>query len=148
MFSMFRGLDKVKVPGVVTLIGGIVNLCLSIVLVRFTELGIYGVALALLICLASKNLIFTPVYAAAVTGRPRMTFIKDLIPGIVMSLSVALCGMVLSGMYELATIPRLLAVSVLMFPVYGLISYFVFMKRDDRMLLWSIIFRGRSLSES
>ncbi len=148
MYSMFRGFDKVKVPGIVTLIGGIVNVCLSIVLVCFTELGIYGVALALLICLASKNLLFTPVYAAVITGCPPMTFIKDIIPGIVMSLSVTLCGIVLSRTYDLATIPRLLAVSVLMFPVYGLISYFVFLKRDDRMLLWSIIFRRRSLSES
>lgn len=140
-FAVFRGLDKVKVPGLVTCAGGIVNVCLSIVLIRFTGLGIYGVAWALLVCLAGKNLLFTPVYTSLIMGVSKMVFIRSLLPGTVMALLLTLAGLVLSRVYHLATIPRLLGVTVMLLPIYAITCYSVFMTCEERRLVWSVLLR-------
>ena len=141
MFSIFRGLDKVKTPALVTLFGGLVNVILAIVFVYFTKLGIYGVALALLICLTSKNLLFTPIYAAIITHQPRMIFVKELFAGLIMALLVTLACLIISHLYDLATIPRLTITCVLMAAVYIPLCYGVIITKNDRKLVWSLICR-------
>jgi membrane protein EpsK len=141
MFSIFRGLDKVKTPALVTLFGGLVNIILAIVFVYYTELGIYGIALALLICLATKNLLFTPIYAAIITHQPKITFIKELFPGLSMALLITLAGLIVSRLYDLATIPRLTITCILMAAVYIPLCYGVIMTKTDRKLVWSLILR-------
>lgn len=143
MFSIYRGLDKVKVPAIVTLAGGIVNVILSILLVRYTSLGIYSIALSLSLCLTVKNLFFTPIYAAIITAQPKTIFIKEIIPGLVMAALVSLVALALSRMYDLASIPRLLTTAVLMVVVYAPLCYGVLMNREDRALLRSLIYRQR-----
>jgi len=140
-FAIFRGLDKVRVPGLVTCAGGIANVFLSIILIHFTGLGIYGVAWALLICLAGKNLLFTPVYASAITGTSKTAFVKDFLPGTVMALLLAVAGLFLSSIYDLATLPRLMGVTLILLPVYAAGCYFVFMTREERRLVWSLLLR-------
>jgi membrane protein EpsK len=140
-FAIFRGLDKIKVPGLVTCAGGIVNVCVSIIFIRFTSLGIYGVALALLICLAGKNLLFTPIYASAITGSSTFAFIKGFVPGTVMALAVAMASMFISSRYDLATLPRLLATTTVLFAPYAVVCYFIFMTAEERRLAWSLLLR-------
>jgi len=139
--SVFRGLGRVKVPAIVTLVIGIVNVLLCVLLVRYTDLGLYGVALAVLLCLTGKNFFFTPIYAAIITGQPKRVFIRGIIPGLVMASVVSLVTLALSRRYELASIPRLLVVGVLMFASYAPLCYGIILGKEDRSLLWSIIYR-------
>ena len=141
MFSVFRGLDKVKTPAIATLFGGLANIILAIVFVSFTNLGIYGVALALLICLTSKNLLFTPIYAAIITHQPKMIFVTELFAGLFMALLVTLTGLIVSRLYNLATIPRLTITCILMAAVYIPLCYGVIITKTDKELLWSLIRR-------
>ena len=141
MFSIYRGLDKMRVPAIVTLVGGVVNVLLSILLVRYTDLGIYGVALSMLLCLTGKNFFFTPTYAAIITGQPKTIFIREIFPGLVMAVLVSLVALALSRMYDLASIPRLSAVGMLMIAVYGPLCYYIIINKEDRVLLRSLIYR-------
>jgi len=143
MFSIYRGLDKVKVPAIVTIIGGIINVLLSILLIRYTALGIYSIALSLSLCLTVKNLLFTPIYAAIITAQPKAAFIREIFPGLGMAALVSLVALALSRMYDLASIPRLLTTAVLMVVVYVPLCYGVLMNREDRALLRSLIYRQR-----
>ena len=141
MFAIYRGLDKVKVPAIVTIIGGIINVLLSILLVRYTDLGIYGVALSLSLCLTLKNLFFTPIYAAMITAQHKTAFIREIFPGLGMAALVSLVALALSRMYALAAIPHLLTVSVLMIMVYAPLCYGLILNKQERALLKSMILR-------
>jgi len=143
MFSVYKGLNKVRVPAVVTLAGGLLNVLLAIVLVRYTDLGIYSVALALLVSLMTKNLLFTPMYAASITFQQKAIFIKEIVPGFAASALLSLTALWITRTYDLATIPRLFGVSVFLGLVYALLCYGALMNRDDRVLLWSLISRRR-----
>lgn len=143
MFAIYRGLDKVKLPAVATLLGGVINVLLSVSLVCYTNLGIFGIAVSLLVCIVAKNLFFTPVYAAIITNQPKTIFMKEIVPGSAMAALVLLVTFVLSSVYNLASIPKLLGVSVLVMAVYAPVCYGLLMTKEERALLWSLIFRNR-----
>jgi len=141
MFAIYRGLDKVKIPAMVTIIGGIINVLLSILLIRYTSLGIYGIALSLSLCLTTKNLFFTPIYAAIITAQRKAVFIREVFPGLGMAALVSLSTLALSRMYNLVSIPRLLTTSVLFMMAYVPLCYGVILSKQERALLRSLILR-------
>lgn len=145
MASIHQGLDKVKVPALVAITLGIINVVLSIALIHYTDLGIYGVALALLLCFAGRNLFFTPIYTAVITGQPKTIFVREIIPGFVMTGLVSLVASVLSRMCDLASISRLLLVGGVMAAAYALLCYCLVISKEDKVLLRSLTYRQRTL---
>lgn len=83
MFAINRGLNKVKYPAIITLVGGIANVLLSIFSVKYTSLGVYGIGLATAICYLIKNYFFTPMYCSYILGIPCFTFYKDIHYGLI-----------------------------------------------------------------
>ena len=63
LFPIQTALNKVRIPGLVTLLLGILNLGLAIWWVEWDQLGM-GVALAGAVVLTLKNTVFTPIYGA------------------------------------------------------------------------------------
>lgn len=68
--------NKVKALGISQLVAGIANVALAILLAQ--NLGAVGIALSGAIVLTSRNLIFTPIYAAWLLRQRWYTFHKDL----------------------------------------------------------------------
>jgi O-antigen/teichoic acid export membrane protein len=56
--------NKVRVPGIVTLISGGVSLGLSLIMAKYVSLGAAGVALAIAFTWTLRNAIFLPLYTA------------------------------------------------------------------------------------
>jgi membrane protein EpsK len=141
MFSIFRGLDRIKIPALATIVIGVVNIVICIILMKYAGLGIYGVAYSLLLCLAGKNLFFTPIYAAIITGCPKAIFIKELISGIVMWLLLSFGIFIISLDYDLVSIPRLMTVVVISFMIYFTFCYLAILTKDDKRLLLSLVYK-------
>jgi len=139
MFPISTGMNKVRLPAIVTLAGGVANLFVSILLVKYTDLGIYGVALATVFCLTSKNMIFTPIYTALIIKKPSTAFFKQLVTGIALAAILSLGAWFLSNIYDLATIPRLVATCALMAVVYCLLCYYLILNKDEKEFVRSII---------
>lgn len=139
--SIFRGLNKVKVPAIVTLGIGFANLLLSILLVRYTGLGIYGVGWSLLICFTGKNLFFDPIYAAQIIDQPKGVFIKEIVPGLLIMVILSLCGLGLAWKYDLVSIGGLLTASAVIFAVYALLCHSILFSKEDRSFLRMLLLR-------
>ena len=139
VFAVNQGLNKVKVPSIVTVIGGLTNLAVSILLVRYTNLGLYGVALATAVCLTGKNLLFTPIYGAIILGSSKKTFFSGIMISLLLFGTVSLTGLTMSRIYDLATIPRLAGSSLLISFVYSLVCYWLVLNKEDRVFLWSLV---------
>jgi membrane protein EpsK len=77
--------NNVRLPGLVQIVAGVLNLVLAIVLARFTPLGMYGVALAGGLVLSLRNLLFTPIYSARILGVSDGTFFRAMAPCLVAS---------------------------------------------------------------
>ena len=107
LFSLTHGMNRVRVPAMVTIAGGLLNIVLSIALAKYTPLGIYGVAVATGISLTLRNALFMPLYCAGILQRPKNTFYMGLLPGLLTATIVAFCGFGLSHIADLTSFVRL-----------------------------------------
>jgi len=62
IFSIFRGLNTLKTPGYVTILAGVLNIVLVVILIKHTPLAIYGAGIAMVIAVFSKSALFNVIY--------------------------------------------------------------------------------------
>ncbi|HXA44022.1 MAG TPA: oligosaccharide flippase family protein [Candidatus Angelobacter sp.] len=96
LYAVPLAANRVKLPGVVTLAVGALNLALALLLAGVFGWGLYGIAAAVAISLTLRNSLFAPLYAAQVLQRPGKTFYRTVIPIIGATLAtIGLCRLVL-----------------------------------------------------
>jgi membrane protein EpsK len=139
LFAINRGMNKVAVPAIATFAGGVANLVLAILFVKFTPLGIYGVAAATAICYLMRNVIFVPIYFAKITKSSKATPYGKLVPVVLMVTLVLAIGLAISNVYHLATVPRLIISSVFIALVYIGCCYVMLLNKEDKAFLWSLV---------
>lgn len=84
LFTLNTASNSVKLPAMITLAMGIVNVVLSYVLGVTYGYGAMGVAIATAIVLTLKNAFFIPIYGASVLNLPRMSFLGATFGSVVM----------------------------------------------------------------
>ena len=96
LYAVPLAADRVKVPGLVTLVIGVGNLLLALVLAGVFGWGLNGLAAAGAIMLTVRHLLFTPLYGARVLNRPYGTFFRGLVPISLATLAtIGLCRLIL-----------------------------------------------------
>jgi len=83
LFAIFTALNKVRLPGIITLIAGLANLGLAILFLTRSNLGMMGVALSGALILTFKNLLFDPIYSAKILNLRTLFFYNDLFIGVI-----------------------------------------------------------------
>ena len=134
LFGINVALNKVRIPGLVTVTMGVLNVILAIVFVRLGW-GALGVAIAGAVVLTAKNVLFTPIYAAYIQELPWWTFVNSFMPSILGSLSVGFCMFVISHFLLLDNWINLLFLSAVVSVVYLTIIYFFVLDSTDHLLL-------------
>ncbi len=135
LFAINVAANRVAIPGTITALGGIVKVVLAVALVRYTHLGIYGVAIAGVISLTLKNTIFTPLYAGRILNVSSLPFYKSLVPAVLIFGCLSMAGRALAAHFDLATVPKLLAVGLLLMAVAAACIYYLALNKDDRAFL-------------
>jgi len=139
----YAAYNRVKVPALVTIVTGILNMILAVSLASFFGLGEYGIAFAFVFALFLRNVVFVPWYAARVQGVPPALFYNPIIPSV-----IAYAGLVIIGLFlgSVVTIPASL---LHIFLISGVISivYIIIVTRmvltlRERKLIRSIIPSG------
>ncbi|WP_317064193.1 oligosaccharide flippase family protein [Methanoculleus caldifontis] len=108
LFSINVAYNRVKIPGILTLIMGAGNLLLAIALSVYTGWGYFGVAVAAAITLTLKNALFTPWYATRILKIPANTFTNSMLPGIIATVAIAGIAAVLNMTFQVTTLPGLI----------------------------------------
>jgi membrane protein EpsK len=143
LYAVPLAANRVRVPGLVTLAVGVLNLALALFLARVAGWGLYGIAAAGAISLTLRHLVFTPLYGAMVLRRPLMTFYGRLVPIMGATLAtIGLCRLILwewtiSSWVDLAT--AAMAVSAL----FAATTYLL-LTSEERTALRHIAMRWRS----
>jgi membrane protein EpsK len=137
-FTYFNMKNKLRIPAIMTFITGILNILLSIVLVKYTELGVYGVALGTFISIFLKTIIFNVIYASRLLKMSPLLVWKSVLKGIYWPLGL---GGLLFFLFNFATIDSILVlilciVSLLI--IYSLGALYLPLNSEDRTLLFKI----------
>jgi len=118
LFSINVAYNRVRVPGVVTLVMGVCNIALAVTLSHQTGWGYYGVAAAGAIVLTTKNAFFTPWYATKVLGVEVHTFTRSMLSGVAATILVGILAATLAAFLPLAVLPMLVVAGTVMTLVY------------------------------
>ena len=143
LFSLTHAMNRVKIPALIMLTGGVLNLVLSVLLVQHTQLGVYGVALATGVALTLRNILATPIYAAHITQKPWHTFYRGLAFGPCVTAVLIAAGVLLSRMIAPYTLAGTATAIVLIAVLYAVIT-FVLLSNDEKREIRSLLARRAS----
>ena len=131
--------NRVKVPGVVTMVMGMANLGLALVLAGPMHWNLYGIAAAGAIMLTLKNVFFTPIYGAHVLGKPCGVFFREsaLIVGVTVVTILACRGVL--WFWPIVGWDQLAGLSLGISALYGLIVYQFILTVEERKMVRSLI---------
>lgn len=135
LFGISTAANKVVIPGVAAIAGGVVKLVLAIVFVKYAAMGIAGVALANLISFSLKNVVFTPLYSGHILRSSSKPFYKAIAPSTLVFGAVALTSWYLTQLCSLTSFPAILAAGALLIFVFALLVYQLVLNNDDRLFL-------------
>jgi membrane protein EpsK len=134
LFDVQMTLAKVKIPGILTLILGVVNILVEILFAKM--FGLLGVAIASALILTMKNAIFTPIYAARIQKLPFYVFLKAMIPGIIIA-GICLAFALLFNQIFTVNSWLMLMLEILVVGIIGIIISAIFFV--DKQLLRRIL---------
>jgi membrane protein EpsK len=138
LFNLQIAMNKVKVPAMVTLVMGVLNLFLAITFVLYFNWGIYGVAFAGAIVLTAKNALFTPVYAAKILLVPWYTFVNPCLTGFGLLIGLMIFGYALNLFIVTITWLKLTVLFMAMCSI-GLTAAWFILPKNDRKLIYSLL---------
>ncbi len=129
--------DRVKWPSIVGVVTGLANVGLSIAFVHYGSWGI-GVAFATLVSLSARYGVFTPLYAAHITGSRRSRFFVSVVYGVVLSLAAAVVAFMWDRAVGIDSWIGLMIASACISVVYSGVAY-ALLDGEDRSLVRSLI---------
>lgn len=135
-------LKKVKIPGIITLVMGIINVILAVILGQpKLGFGLIGIALAGAIVLTLKNAIFMPLYGAHILKRNKMLFFPSLYVGVIGFLIIVASISIILRIVEITNIFQLLLAFASVSLGYSVMAWFFIMNREDKDWLLSQLTR-------
>jgi membrane protein EpsK len=142
LFSVQIAANKVRLPGLVTLAMGGLNLSLAVALSWWGGWGMIGVAVAGAVTLTLKNAVFTPLYCARIQSCPLWYFLPGLLPGIAGTAAVGASAYVISDVFAVDSWTVLALWSLGLSLAYATAAWAVTLNRGDRELLMSFVARA------
>lgn len=142
LFPLSNAYKKVKIPGIVTVILGLINAVLAFVFLKYTFLGLYGVALSSFIVLTLKSLAFAAPYTAHFLGLKKTYFLKSMAPSLLVFVAVFLFGLSFNMAFDISSwLELILAMAALStFALAGI--YIMVVNKTEKIFIASYLKKG------
>lgn len=139
LFNIYTVTNKLKIPSIVLLICGVINVVISILLIKFTNLGIFSIAITSSIIAIIRDLLFTPIYAAKCLELKWNIFYSSIVKGIKCSLVMMLVCIIIKNIFTINNWIMLVFAGILasMISIYININI-MFSKKEKNNILESI----------
>lgn len=135
-----QAVNKLKIPAIASIVAGVLNVCLALMFELCFNMGLFGLALASVISLTMRNLVFAPIYAAKITNQKVHVYYKPLIKSIILVLISCSIGELITRYYRINGIVDLFIVGIIMLVFYILLSY-IMMSKEEKDKVRSFIKR-------
>ena len=131
--------NRVKLPAIIQIIVGALNLILALSFAGPLHLGMYGVALSGIISLSLRNLLFTPIYTALILRKGMLTFVREIIPLVLMGVGVAIISAGLSHSIRITNWQTLIFAGVLVSIVYFIGIWLGLLNAEERLIVYRLV---------
>lgn len=124
---------KVKVPGIITFIFGVINVILTVAVIQFTDLGLVGVGLTWSITMFVKNCIVNPWYIGRISGMGTFDLHKSLAYGFVSYFGLLVFYYVLDMFLDVpVSWIWMILLGVILLAIHGFLVYRFALHKDER----------------
>ena len=145
LYSVYTITDKRKVPALVLLVTGTSNLLLVFILLKYTNMGVYAIAISSAVTLGLRNLIFTPIYGARCLNLKPQTFYPVIIKGIVGIFIVVIIGLLSKLFMPNITWTTFIVNAFIVCSLSLIANYYFFLKKEERQYLLSVAYNKISI---
>lgn len=139
IFGLFATTNKLRLPSLVLLCSGVVQIIIIVLLLKYTPLGIWAIAITSLVQSVLRNSIFTPIYGARVLGKRWNTFYPTIIRGVAGVLTVILIGLAVKNFFVVNTWSKFFLAGVLVGGASLFINSYVMMTQTERKRLFDVV---------
>lgn len=131
VFTIFSVTNKLKIPSLVMFGTGIFTVIINLILLKFTNLGVYVIAGTSSVLSLLRNYIFTPLYGAHCLNVKKTTFYHEIITGnICLAVNLAV-GFILYKICIGATWLSLIVSAGCMAVICIVINFFIVLSKDE-----------------
>lgn len=140
LFTINTILEKVKIPGMLSLIFGFSALTISYFMILYTDLGIYSVAISSIAALTIKNGFFTPIYTAKILGLRWYYFLLvQLNAAILFIIAIGVSLVVRWGMLSFGHLDLTsLIITLVLYSIIMLFIIYVFLSVKDKSSIFDV----------
>ncbi|MGE4285576.1 MAG: polysaccharide biosynthesis C-terminal domain-containing protein [Phycisphaerae bacterium] len=146
VFNVLKAMNKIKVPSRVTLIMGAINIALTLFLIKYTGLGIYGVAISVFVCTCIKAVLFNAIYLGKLIDMNPMRVWLPLATGLIPCVIFVIATNYFCLLYNIDSVLKLFVCGGGFALLYCFVSFYFFIDRKDRVLLLEILKFDKMLS--
>jgi len=139
LYGIYTITDNRKIPTLVLLVTGIANMILVFVLLKYTHMGVYAIAISSAITLGLRNIIFTPIYGAKCLNLKPTTFFPVIIKGIVGIAIVVFFGLLSRIFMTHITWITFFINAIVVCSLSLIANYYFFLKKEERTYLLSVL---------
>lgn len=129
--------NKVKIPALVTLMIGILNIVVVFVLGK--SFGAIGIALSSVIVITLREVLFTPVYAARLIERPWWIFIRTILKVCVLTLAVGALTFGFVQTFQFHSLVQLFILGLLVSVIYIAVVYFFMISDQEKEIVLGVV---------
>lgn len=126
---------KQKFPCVITLITGALNVISMMVLLRFTDLGVYAVVWTTVVLVGFINFVSNPLYMAHVLGQPLTTFYPGIIRNVSSCAVLTALFTVLSRLYMPSSWLTLFACIAAYALIGAPVHFLIVLSREEKKMI-------------
>lgn len=132
---------RLKVPALMTIVMGSINLILACFFVTYMDMGVLGIALAGSIVLTCKNLLFTPIYVAYITKSKWFTYFLGVIKPFFTTLAISLISYIIQENIYIPNLFAFIGVCGIIGIMYLFFVWFFMISKSERILFAEFIQR-------
>jgi len=132
IFGVFTITNHLKVPSLVLLFSGLAQTAVIVLLLKYTSLGIFAIAIVSAIQGGVRNFLFSPQYAAHCLGLPRYSLYKAILKGCFGMTVIIGIGYLFKAVYNPESWPGLLCSFVVVGLIVLAVNFFVIFNNNDR----------------
>jgi membrane protein EpsK len=132
-FTYITMMNKLKLPSIITFVAGLVNVVLSIFLIKYTNLGIYGAVVATIVTVFFKTVIFNVMYASFLIKINPLTLWFPIIKGLSLAVLYSIVMYTYISSLSISSIWMLLGMIFIFSIIYLSITYFIIFSKNNKI---------------
>lgn len=139
LYNVFQTVNKVKSNSIAMILTGIVSVSAMILLVKYTDYGLYAVAGVSMICNLIRNMIFTLPVTAKYLGFKWNTFYKQVFTTIFSSIVMIILGNVIKYNLQITSWSMLIIAAAIMCCVGFILNFLIILNKEDRKYIINLL---------